>query len=129
VYGSGDSRAVCEAAMDSTPQLDVAEALRCARFLLSAYARRTPPRRLVEHYRHLELLAAGCSSATDETGPVSQSELIGTAESARILGCTPAYVRRIAASLDGRRVAGNSWVFDRKAVEDYGAQRDQRRSG
>jgi hypothetical protein len=109
--------------------IDVGEALRCARYLLSAYGGRTPPRRLVEHYRHLELLAAGCASATDETGAASQLELIGTAEAARLLGCTPAYVRRIATDLDGRRVSGNSWVFDRKAAEDYAAQRDQRRSG
>jgi hypothetical protein len=109
--------------------IDVGEALRCARYLLSAYAGRTPPRRLVEHHRQLELLA-GCASGTESAAAQEQSGLIGTREAAAILGVSTSYVRRIAETvLDGRRIACNSWIFERKVVEDYAAERDHRRSG
>lgn len=62
--------------------------------------------------------AAGQPLAPEPPG----SNLIGTAEAARILGCTPRTVRRLAADLDGQRV-GQEWAFTRTAVTEYATAR------
>ncbi|WP_328410333.1 hypothetical protein [Nocardia sp. NBC_00403] len=70
-----------------------------------------------------ERLDAELLQAASENGPsngtsVPDSEVIGAAESARILGCSTRHVRRLAADLDGQRV-GRAWVFDRAVVTTY----------
>jgi hypothetical protein len=55
---------------------------------------------------------------TRATPDLAESTFVGemnTAEAARLLGITPRHVRRLARSLDGRRVKG-TWSFDRAAV-------------
>jgi hypothetical protein len=107
--------------------LDVQQALTCARLALSLHAGRTPPPELVAHYRNLELLATGGASATEPVAGQPESELIGTSDAAAILGCSTQYVRRIAETvLEGRRIARNGWIFERKVVEDYAAHRHRR---
>lgn len=49
-------------------------------------------------------------------------ELIDTATAARILDVSPRHVRRLAADLDGQRLAGR-WHFNRAIVDDYAQQR------
>ena len=50
--------------------------------------------------------------------------MVGTAEAASVLGVSPRHVRRLARSLDGRRVKG-AWTFDRHAVVAYATQRKE----
>ena len=50
-------------------------------------------------------------------------ELIGSQQAADILGVSKRQTQRLAADLDGR-LAGGHWVFDKKAVEAYAAQRN-----
>lgn len=57
----------------------------------------------------------------NDTPPATDGD-IGTAEAARILGCTERYVRMIAADLDGIRV-GRTWVFNRSTVTEYAQAR------
>ena len=47
-----------------------------------------------------------------------EADHIGTPEAARILGCSPRTITRIATDLDGERV-GRDWIFDRRNVVDY----------
>jgi hypothetical protein len=103
--------------------VDLKAALICARAFVAMFQPRTPPRWAAEHLEHLERLAHGCRTATGSGAAQEESELIGTAEAAAILGCSGAYIRRIAADLDGRRIA-NAWLFDRKAVQEYAASRE-----
>lgn len=115
-----------------TFSIDVAEALACARCRLELLRQSgiRPSPNLIAHYRQLELLVAtGSAGATEPVAPQEESELIGTTEAAQILGCSTAYVRRpdVARSLGGRRITGNSWIFDLHEVETYAAQRDQHR--
>jgi hypothetical protein len=49
---------------------------------------------------------------------------IGTAEAARIIGCSAGYVRRIADRLGGQRASERCWVYQRSAVSEYAASRD-----
>jgi hypothetical protein len=48
---------------------------------------------------------------------------IDTAEAAAIIGCTDRHIRRIAADLDGQRIAGR-WIFHRPNVTDYAEARN-----
>lgn len=70
----------------------------------------------------------------DATSEASQQDLtstvqIGTREAAQMLGVTPRQVQRLAATLDGRRLANGHLIFDRLAVEAYAlAVRDTRRT-
>lgn len=109
--------------------LDIQLALRCARILsTSVFQNRTPPRWLSDHIAQLEALAAGSASATKDQVGQEESEMIGTAEAAQILGCSDSYLRRIRADLDGRQITKNAWVFNRKQVEEYASQRNENRS-
>jgi excisionase family DNA binding protein len=104
--------------------IDLDQALRCAKLTLAVYRGRTPPPRLVAHCQHLELLAAtGCEPETPK--PVQTQDWCTSTEAAAILGCSPQYVRRptVAHSLGGQRVSGSFWVFNKREVEDYAAQR------
>ena len=61
------------------------------------------------------------------TPDLAESTVVGemkTAEAARLLGVTPRHARRLAADIDGRRVAG-AWTFDRSAVIAYRALREE----
>lgn len=100
-------------------QIDLGAARHCARIAASHYrhAGIELPSRLREHLRSLD------NSFAEETKPVvgqahSEHEFIDTAEAARILGCSPQYVRRIHTDLDGQRIAGR-WLFDRDTVTHY----------
>jgi hypothetical protein len=109
--------------------VDFEAASRCARIVLALFAGRTPPRWLMSHYRDLELITATGGFPRETSRTDVGTEWISTAEAARILEVSAQYVRRIATSLGGRRVTGNTWIFDRKDVEHYATQRDRRRSG
>jgi hypothetical protein len=50
--------------------------------------------------------------------PVEDAQNITAAEAARLLGCSPRHVRRLAADLDGERV-GPVWCFRLSVVEQY----------
>ncbi|MEU7628670.1 hypothetical protein AB0C34_01610 [Nocardia sp. NPDC049220] len=71
----------------------------------------------------LELLS-GSDTGTPLTPSLSElkSESIGSAEVARMLGCSQRRVRYIAKDLDGQLV-GKAWVFDRAVVAEYAANR------
>lgn len=99
--------------------VDLEVALRAARVAVAAL-QPFPPTWLTDHLARLEWL--GCASATDAAVAQSDWNMIGTAEAARVLGCSQAYVRRIAATLDGHRIA-DCWIFDRRKVEDYAVHR------
>ncbi|BAD55088.1 helix-turn-helix domain-containing protein [Nocardia farcinica] len=62
----------------------------------------------------------GQQSSTDEP----DSELVGTAEAAKILGLSARQVRRLAADLDGQRM-GRELIFRRAAVTEYAAARKE----
>lgn len=65
---------------------------------------------------HIEL------SLHRDPDPETDTDLIGVAEAADILGNSVQWVRRIAADLEGRRI-GRDWIFQRRAVEEYAAGR------
>jgi len=80
-------------------------------------------------YGQSEPVSAGPSSdvRTSPTPSVLASpEWIGTSEVASVLEVTERHARRLAATLDARRIRG-SWLFHRQAVEDYLAGHDNRR--
>lgn len=111
----------------STGGIDLTEALRCARLVIRLYQGRPVPPRLAQHLRHLETLASGSGPATDSVAGQPESELIGTTDTAQILGCSTSYVRRIHTDLDGRQITKHGWLFERSKVEQYAQQRDQYR--
>ena len=49
----------------------------------------------------------------------TQTAQIGTREAAQMLGVTTRQVQRLAATLDGRRLANGHIIFDRLAVQSY----------
>ena len=107
----------------SLEDLNIVAAIRCARIVAALYQPRlTPPTWLVDHLALLEDRASGSANGTKHEVPQQELEPIGTAEAARILGCSPRYIRRIHADLDGRLIA-NRWFFDRKLVVEYGEHR------
>ncbi len=61
--------------------------------------------------------------ATPHLGEFGVGE-ISTAEAANVLGVSPRHVRRLARSLDGRRVKG-TWLFDKHALVAYRALREE----
>lgn len=76
---------------------------------------------------HTEILAAvetalAADGLTD--GPAEpvealcETEVIGTEETAQLLGVSTRQVRRIATSLDGTRTRGG-WIFHRGTINDY----------
>lgn len=89
-----------------------------------AVVRRRQRRELVPAAMH-ELLArldglllTSAVSGTAAERDSAKSELIGTAEAARILGCCQEWVRRIGTKLSGEQVGGR-WVYPREAVEEH----------
>lgn len=77
------------------------------------------PAALAELHTHLVMSAHGphieMPAAPSTSRPV---EVIDAQEAAGILGVTARHVRRLAADLDGHRIAGR-WVFNRQNVIDY----------
>lgn len=105
--------------------IDLAAALRCAR-IAAACSQPYVPQWMLDHLARLEWLSAGCDSETRLAD--AASDWIGATEAADIIGCSTAYVRRIATTLDGHRV-GNRWLFNREDIKDYAYQRNTQRAG
>jgi hypothetical protein len=97
--------------------------------------RRQPiPDILQRHFKRLALAIAcmdepaGFADETDFGGTPPESrhdDRIGAAETARIIGCSPQWVRRIRADLDGE-IVGGRYVFSRSIVESYAYEREIR---
>jgi len=102
--------------------------IRCARIVVSLYQPRVPPRWLTDHLDQLERLSCGVETKRQAAQSELDAELIGTTEAAEILECSPQYIRRIAADLDGRQLPDTTWIFDRKAVHEYATHRKEARS-
>jgi hypothetical protein len=109
---------------------------------LKASGMQVPPR-VLEEQRALAVAAAAIRGQQqpvshprqhDTTFDAAQQDStstvqIGTREAAQILGVTSRQVQRLAATLDGRRLANGHLIFDRLAVEAYAlAVRDNRRT-
>lgn len=107
--------------------MDIGAARYCARVTASLYRGRPVPERL---RRHITSLMSDNGPETQAPQEQSTYEPIGIGTAARILGVTQRHVRRIAADLDGTRIDGRFWIFDREVVEAYarakaaGRQRD-----
>lgn len=97
--------------------------LRAARHVIAEYARRRRlagqpiPSSVVRLHTHVLMSACGPEhvGAQEESTTV---EHVDSHQAADLLGCSERHVRRLAADLDGHRIAGR-WVFDRSAVTDY----------
>lgn len=72
------------------------------------------------HYQLSTSVRGPESEATQEESGVA--ELINTSAAAETLGCTERHIRRIAADLDGTRIAGR-WCFHRTTVTEYSTAR------
>lgn len=111
--------------------LDEHQAAACAYWVREATSRRRLRGEPVREAAVTALLAAlgttapgtGTVSATAQSG--AGDDLIGTAEAARILGCSTRRVRQITTDLDARRVGGG-WTFHRAHVIAY---RDAKHEG
>ncbi|MGB3697858.1 MAG: hypothetical protein WBA05_10545 [Gordonia sp. (in: high G+C Gram-positive bacteria)] len=69
--------------------------------------------------RRLLTAASTAHGTPDDLRPTqSDTELIDSEQAAELLNCTPRYVRKIAADLDGQQVAGR-WIFHRHNVTEY----------
>lgn len=79
---------------------------------------RAIPNEVIKLAGYLESCFAG-EIQSDCTAEESDAEdLIGAAEAASILNCSPQWVRKIHSDLDGERI-GRTWVFRRQTVVDY----------
>jgi hypothetical protein len=87
-------------------------------------AGRQPPAAVVQLEAFVK--SGGSSSGTDIDCAAEQSDswndLIGSAEASLILHCTPRYIRKIAADLDGVK-CGNRWLFKHRIVIEYAEAR------
>ncbi|WP_449560316.1 helix-turn-helix domain-containing protein [Mycolicibacterium mageritense] len=72
---------------------------------------------------HHQLNASVDGPKTAVAQPQSNTA-IDTEEAASILGCSTRHVRRLAADLDGQRVAGR-WIFHRHNVIEYAEGKNQ----
>lgn len=63
-------------------------------------------------------LTSSADGTDHEVSQQDSTQAIDTAEAAQILGCSTRYIRRIAADLDGERIAGR-WIFHRHNVTEY----------
>jgi hypothetical protein len=108
----------------------VLNARRAVRSLIRAHQREqiAPPPEVVALLSACEraaenLEAMSASRHGDTTSSPAQqdspSQHIGTKEAAAMLGVTQRQAQRLAATLDGRRLASGVWVFDRDAVAAY----------
>ena len=70
-------------------------------------------------------LAVSVDGPKPEAAQEESKTAIDTAEAAAILGCTTRHIRRLAADLDGQRIAGR-WIFYRHNVTDYHEGKQQR---
>lgn len=74
---------------------------------------------------HTHLLMSGNGPAPEPARAQSKpAEQVDTHQAADLLGITPRHVRRIAADLDGQRIAGR-WIFNRNNIIDYAESRNQ----
>jgi hypothetical protein len=80
--------------------------------------RPVPPRVKDLNIAALQWMSAGRHESVDGPEELTPDTLIGTAEAAAILGCTPRHAARLAADLDGQLVEGR-WVFRRQTVVEY----------
>jgi hypothetical protein len=72
---------------------------------------------------HAQLTSlVGTENETEEI-ELGLDDLVDATGSAQILGCSPRWVRYIAADLDGQRFGGR-WVFHRHTVTGYAKARD-----
>lgn len=67
---------------------------------------------------HTHLLMSACGPEPPPAQRQSTPEQVDTLQAADLLGITPRHVRRIAADLDGQRIAGR-WIFNRNNIIDY----------
>lgn len=99
--------------------MDIGAARYCARITASLYRGREIPERIRAHLDWLSSDHGTESSAREPHSNHDDLDLIGVATAARILGVSQRYVRRIHADLDGVRIDGRFWIFDRAAVVAY----------
>ena len=104
-----------------TIDLDLGAARHCARLAASCYghANVEMPQRLKDHLDYLSALGSRHGTEYEGGQQESNNDFIDADQAARTLGCSSRYVRRIAADLDGRKIAGR-WIFDKKLVDQYG---------
>lgn len=106
--------------------VDLEAARRCANIAFGHFKHARAPfpewfrRHLLELADNTEGSARGTESTSHERELAYEKELIGSAEAARIIGCSGGYVRRLArtGSLDAVR-SGRDWRFDPAEVIDY----------
>ncbi len=109
-----------------TVTLPDADALRVSRLLgllirEAAQRGRPVPRDGLEAWRRLLLAIDTASpemSAAGQGFDGGEAMLVSTAEAAKVLGWSERHVRRRAADLDGRQVAG-VWMYPQAVVMDY----------
>lgn len=79
----------------------------------------------------LRSLACAMSSPGPEKQVVqsdSSKPEIGSAQAAKIIGCSRRHISRIHTDLDGRMVAGR-WVFNEDAVLEYAREKKEKNDG
>lgn len=103
--------------------IDIAAARHCAQIVARLYRGRDMPERLRRHIAELSSEVGTGSAAPQSHSKHDDLDLIGVATAASILGVSRRYVRRIAADLDGQRIDGRTWVFDRQVVAAYASAR------
>ncbi|WP_156747365.1 helix-turn-helix domain-containing protein [Mycobacterium sp. E2462] len=67
------------------------------------------------------------SASQPHPPPSAMGELIDTSAAAVLLHCSPQWVRRIRAHLDGHNVGGR-WLFSRQAVVEYAERKAGQRT-
>lgn len=97
-----------------------------ARYAVAEVIRR---RRLTGQPLPPQLTALACALSSRGPEPdVAQSdsepERIGSAQAAKLIGCTRRHISRIATDLDGHQVAGR-WTFNMAAVIEYAQARKE----
>lgn len=106
--------------------MDIGAARYCAKLTAGFYRGREIPARI---RAHIDWLSS--DHGTEPAAPQPQLshddlDLIGVATAARILGVSQRYARRIHADLDGVRIDGNVWVFQRPTVVAYAQAKSER---
>lgn len=84
-------------------------------------ARQRAGQPIPDRVRSLLAYVSSCGHGIDtETAQSNHDDAdhISAAEAAKILGCTPRTITRIASDLDGRK-CGRDWIFQRCNVTEY----------
>jgi hypothetical protein len=82
---------------------------------------RVPPA-LTDLFHTLEAASVDGTENDRDVVELEDEFFIDSDAAAAILCCTPRWVRRIHADIDGRKIAGR-WAFRRHAVVEYAAQK------